>query len=280
SENVQAAAPVVEAAASTGTPQGLRAQSADILEDSKNAITNSSVTAALLNPVDTFKSINVGSVVVAVILIATGALLVFFGHKLFKPVLFIAGFYFFSLLAFVILRGMQSNGVNFGERAGLIFLIVALVAGLLGGFLFMILWRLGLSAIGGLLGFTLAVFILSLINGGTISSGVGRSIFIAVFVIIGAIVINFVERPLLILGTAFPGSYAVFFGLDAFIRSGFNQTTLALVGGAGIYETSPVVYGMIAGFLVLGLVGTGVQWSMSKKDRYSNYRDRAYGGKA
>lgn len=108
----------------------------------------------------------------------------------------------FAVLSFVILSAIeQRNGsLLFGDNRAIVFLIVAIVSGFIGGFLFICVWRLGLSAIGALLGFTIAIVVLSFVSGGVIASGTGRTIFIICFAVVGAILIQFIEKPVLILG--------------------------------------------------------------------------------
>lgn len=127
--------------------------------------------------------------------------------------------------------------------------------------------QLGLSAIGALLGFTLAMFILSLGNGGVIQ-GVGRTVFIVVFVVVFAILIHFFETALVILGTAISGSFAFVYGLDIFLRTGFTLIVRSVLTGNGVYQTSSAVYGMIGGFVVGALAGTLLQWYQHRRGGY------------
>lgn len=78
----------------------------------------------------------------------------------------------------------------------------------------------------------------------------------------------------MILGTAFPGSYLFFFGLDFFTKTGFNTAARAFLAGTGVYAPTGFVYGMIAGFLVLGIIGCVAQWYMSRDRRYSPAKTR------
>lgn len=188
--------------------------------------------------------------------------------------MFIAGTYFFGLLTFAILVNIESKqGLLFGTNRPWAFPVVCLAAGIVGGLLLVLLWRLGLAAIGGLLGFVVSVLILSVVSGGLLSSEIARYVFTGVLVLIGAILILFIERPILILGTAFPGSYAIFFGLDTFINTGFNQALQSFFGTGVLYVATPAVYGMMAGTVLLALLGCGIQYRGSANSK--SYRERA-----
>jgi hypothetical protein len=92
-----------------------------------------------------------------------------------------------GVLAYSILIKIEAHQgtLPFGDSRQLIMTIIVLVAGLLGGALFAYLWKVGLFAIGMLLGFTLGNFILGFLTNGSIQSDIGRVIFIAVLAIVG-----------------------------------------------------------------------------------------------
>ncbi|KAF9584494.1 hypothetical protein BGW38_006250 [Lunasporangiospora selenospora] len=213
---------------------------------------------------DVYK-ITISGTIVAIILMAAGFLFAFFGHKFFRITLFLSGFYVFSTLAWIALKNAEpANG--YGSNSQWIYLGAAGAAGILGGALFLCFWRLGFAAIGAIAGFYFAVFILSWANSGVISSGVGRTIFIIAFVIIGIVLTFFVERHVVILGTAIVGSGSFFVGLDNFVLTGFSDAFTAFLsgkktafGGDG-YTVSGKVYGMLAGTLAMMVVGACFQY--------------------
>ncbi|ORX83955.1 hypothetical protein K493DRAFT_320176 [Basidiobolus meristosporus CBS 931.73] len=141
-------------------------------------------------------------------------------------------------------------------------MVVSIVSGLIGGFLFACLWKLGLLAIGGLGGFALSMFILSLKDGLLITNSTARYVFIGVFVVVGMVLIFFFEKPILIVGTALIGSYSLVVGVDYFVRTGFTQQLLDFLNGRGetFYHTTGAVYGMLASLAILFLVGVFVQF--------------------
>ncbi|KAF9348615.1 hypothetical protein BGX26_012984 [Mortierella sp. AD094] len=213
--------------------------------------------------------ITVSSTIVAIVLMVAGFLFAFFGHKFFKITIFLAGFYVFATLAWIALRNLEpSNG--YGSNSEWVYIGVSGAVGLLGGLLFLCLWRLGFAAIGGIAGFYLAIFILSWASSGVISSGTGRIIFIVAFVILGIILTFFLDRHVIILGTAIVGSGSFFVGLDNFIHTGFQEAFTTFLAGnhsafSSEYNVTGKVYGMLAGTLGMMVVGACFQ--------YYNHRD-------
>jgi hypothetical protein len=135
----------------------------------------------------------------------------------------------------------------------------------------MCIWRLGLAAIGALGGFGLALFILSWSSNGSISSGTGRTVFIAVLAIIGSIVIQFIEKPFLIISTSFAGAFSIVYGVDIFARKGFVEAVTFFLGNddsGGSYKVTNSVYGMLGSIIVITLIGIVVQWKFFSKHKH------------
>ncbi|KAF8962042.1 hypothetical protein BGZ46_001247 [Entomortierella lignicola] len=208
--------------------------------------------------------ITVSSTVVGIVLMVAGFLFAFFGHKSFKITLFLAGFYVFATLAWITLLNLEpSNG--YGPNAEWVYTGVSGGVGLLGGLLFVFMWRIGLAAIGGVAGFYLAIFILSWTTTGIISSGTGRIVFIAVLVIVGIILSFFLDPHIILVGTSIVGSFSFFVGLDNFIHTGFQDVFTAFLSGnhelfSSDYHVTGKVYGMLAGTLAMMVVGVCFQY--------------------
>ncbi|KAG0336593.1 hypothetical protein BG004_007969 [Podila humilis] len=209
--------------------------------------------------------ITVSSTIVAIVLMVAGFIFAFFGHKFFKITLFLAGFYGCATLAWIALRNLEPSD-GYGSNSQWVYIGVSAAAGLIGGCLFLCFWRLGFAAIGGVAGFYLAMFILSWNSSGVISSGTGRTIFLVAFVIVGIVLTFFVERPVVILGTAIVGSGSFFVGLDNFIHTGFADAFTEFLGGhhealfGGGYHVTGKVYGMLAGTLGMMVLGACFQF--------------------
>ncbi|OMJ16876.1 hypothetical protein AYI70_g6320, partial [Smittium culicis] len=106
---------------------------------------------------------------------------------------------------------------NDGENTrAIIYFIVAMLCGVLGGVLCLFLYRVGVFLIGVLGGFALANFILTFSATGVFNQNYARIIFIVVFCIIGGVLTLFMERPAIIASSSVYGSYITFVGIDCF----------------------------------------------------------------
>ncbi|RKO93293.1 hypothetical protein BDK51DRAFT_28919 [Blyttiomyces helicus] len=216
-------------------------------------------------------NINFYSTASGIVFIITGIFMTFFGYKLLKPLYFIIGFWVGAVLAYVVLTAIENHGTDFGSKHDLIYAITIAVVGLLTGALFLCLWQIALYATGALLGFVLALAILSLVTGGAIHSGVGRWIFIGALTVLGGVVVLFLEKPIMIIGTATVGAFAVVFGIDVFARQGYYILVRSLVGGEGFYSTNKWVYVELGGFALLAIIGICVQYATARKSKRAKY---------
>ena len=201
---------------------------------------------------------------IAGISIAIGLFIAFTGYRLFKAALAIAGFVAFADLAYFILVRSESSG-GYGANRTLILILVPILAGLLGALLAYKFYKVGLTLIGFLGGASLGVIILSLKQDGIITSDVGRVVFIVIMGVIGGVLINIFEKPMIMGATALLGSLTAFLGLDTFVKTGFYSTVqLFLFGGLGVqeirYSASNGVIGMIVGTVVLAIIAAAVQY--------------------
>ncbi|KAJ3326910.1 hypothetical protein HDU76_012529 [Blyttiomyces sp. JEL0837] len=188
----------------------------DIVPDPAGDVaTNNTVT----QQTDAAIHLNIYTGIGAGILIITGFFLVFFGHRIFKPVLFVAGFYLFAVLTFVLLQIIESKtGHNFSNNRDLIY-------------------------------------------------------FITCIVIVGGILIYFLEKPILVFGTAIPGSYAVIVGADFFIHSGFADATHAFLIGSSDFSVTWKTGLMLGAFAILALVGIVYQFKHDGRHKGNKERE-------
>lgn len=171
------------------------------------------------------KSLRPSDCLIGIILIILGLGLTFMGKSLFKPAMGTVGFVGFALLAYIPLVVIDHN-YSFGENGDWIKLAVSLVAGLIGFAILYSFTGVALYVIGGLCGFSLAIWLMSMKPGGLIENTAGRSVFIAVAVVIGIVVAFFAKNAILIGGTSIIGSFMFFIGVDVFAKTGMNDQIL------------------------------------------------------
>ncbi|KAJ1926621.1 hypothetical protein IWQ60_003629 [Tieghemiomyces parasiticus] len=200
-------------------------------------------------------------IIAGIILIIVGFLFCFFGRRLFKVVLFLAGFCVFALLVLLACYRIRPPTEDETTRA-ILYYVAAVIGGVFGGVLSMCFWFVGLALIGALGGFTLAVWLLSLRSGGLITSTWGQVLLVVLLVLAGMIAIFFLEKHILIIATALWGAYAMMVGIDSFAHTGFREQLSEFFDGdtASVYNTNAKVYAMIGSTIALALIGAIVQY--------------------
>lgn len=196
-------------------------------------------------------------IVTALYMMIAGIMLLFFGHRLFKPVLFVSGFNFTALFVSAILHGVSNRTGNYYSDS--VYFISALVTGIIGGLLFMCFWRAGVFTVGALLGYSISTIILSFVSNGTIPSVVGRTAFILTLSFTLGLGILFFERYLLIPSTSIPGALLFCLGVDLFARTGLVDAQRLFVSGQGGFRTNPGFYGLLSALILLAVIGGAVQ---------------------
>jgi hypothetical protein len=111
---------------------------------------------------DDVNKIAVDGIVLGVILIVTGILFTFWGGKLFKLCLFLAGAYLFALIAITILQNMEHQSVFNNRKA--VYWGVTLAAAIIGGFLFSFFYKLGIFAVGCFGGYCFALYVVIVVS--------------------------------------------------------------------------------------------------------------------
>ncbi|KAJ3031393.1 UNVERIFIED_CONTAM: hypothetical protein HDU68_004473 [Siphonaria sp. JEL0065] len=220
---------------------------------------------------DTLSRLTAYSGIFGGILIATGIAMAFFGHKLFKPIMFLGGFYLFAAIAFVIMQNVEYNSHNSigGDNRDLVYFAVCILVGALGGALMLFVWKLGFFAVGAGLGYVLAILVLTALHQ-VITNSTVQYVVIGVFVIAFGVLIFFLEQPVLIGSTAIGGSYAVFTGIDVFAQTGFTDAARSIVSGHGslgeVNAGTKWVY-MFVGCVLLAIGGIAFQLYQVKQNK-------------
>ncbi|KAJ3206599.1 hypothetical protein HDU82_004415 [Entophlyctis luteolus] len=237
------------------------------------------ITTAETLPSDVLSSLNVSSAVAAVIAILSGIVFLGFGHRLFKPILFLGGFYFFAVLAFCVLQNVSYKlQLSISEY---VYLAVCLIFGVLGGLLLMCVWKVGFFFLGALSGYFVANLLLVALHT-VITSSLARWIILIVFTVAFGMLVLWFELPVLIVATSFIGSYILFIGIDVFAQTDFLTITLTIVSSWSV-DTSTLsghwVY-MLAGCIVVALLGMAFQFHQVRRNGWKHHglgmRDQMY----
>ncbi|RKP20428.1 hypothetical protein ROZALSC1DRAFT_21401 [Rozella allomycis CSF55] len=196
-------------------------------------------------------------------LIASGLLFLFFGIKLFKPILGMSGFFSFAIIAYALLGNYN---VTFGDQTQLAYFGICIAAGIVGALLSIFLWRLGLALCGGLGGLCLALFILSF-NISYFQEQNPRFIFIGVITLIGFILPLFFEKQVIIIATSLIGSFGLLTGIDVFVKLGFYQVVTAFMSQTSPYNFDQKTYIMLGSFAALTLFAILIQFKVTEKNK-------------
>lgn len=181
----------------------------------------------------------------AILLIAGGLVACFFGYRLFKVVLGIFGF---------ILGGLAASSI-WGANDTTYMVIAAIFGGIAGSLLLLAAYFVGVALVGAGLGALAAHLIWTQIEGDP------HPFVVVLFSVGGALVATWLQRYVIIVGTAFAGAWMMLVGALALTG---DQTALSAAAAGDIWVAYPlhpapdkpwVPYAWV----MLGLIGTGVQ---------------------
>ncbi|HML95660.1 MAG TPA: TMEM198/TM7SF3 family protein [Thermodesulfobacteriota bacterium] len=178
----------------------------------------------------------------AAIAVAAGLVECFFGYRIFRFILGVAGFVaaavFFGSLGYELSGGSEPVSI-----------IAGLAGGVLGACLFYYLYIIGVFFLGAILGFTIAMYVFSLINVEVIPA-----VLYGAAIISGALAAVF-QKPMLIIATAFGGSFAAVTGGAYLIYRNFYPLDPGFLGNLGEDQ----LYRMAMIWFALGVFGLVVQ---------------------
>ena len=191
----------------------------------------------------------------AILLVLGGALSCLAGYRLFKIVLGIYGFVLGAMLA--------SSAMGVTNTTGMV--VASLVGGVLGAMLLMFAYFIGIALVGAGLGALIAHVAWSSVGKG----GDPPAIAVIVLSLVGSIGAMFLQRYVIIVATAFGGAWTMLVGALA-VGGDRGVAKAAAAGDVWIlYPTTPApgqTWVPIA-WVVLGLVGTGVQLGITGRKR-------------
>jgi hypothetical protein len=181
----------------------------------------------------------------AAILLGGGIISCFFGYRLFRTVLAIFGF---------ILGALAASSV-FGISNTTLMLVAAVVGGLIGAFILIAAYFVGVALVGAGLGAVIANLVFS-------GGGRDPSVFVVIlFSIAGAVGATYLQRYFIIVGTAFGGAWTMIVGAMALVgdRAALKAATSGDVWVAYPLNPAPGQRWVLIVWLILSLIGACVQ---------------------
>ncbi|KAF9310498.1 hypothetical protein BG003_008463 [Podila horticola] len=188
-------------------------------------------------------------------LILIGLVQVFFGFKFIRLTLFLTGFISWAVIAMFIMVRIRWDMLYAVFKPSLYVFWVWLMSGLVGGIISFRYWNLGVTFAGAFGGFAVAMGIIAVTSK---SMGtVGRYVFLAIEILLGAAAATFYERFFIIVATSCGGAYLFMYGVDEFVQVGYREMIVILdfAGKTLTYHPDKKVYIMIGCSLVLALLG-------------------------
>jgi len=203
---------------------------------------------------------------VFVILVVLGLFIGFFGRKMFKPVLFIAGVVVAVALVLLIFYSTFLKS-NTKAWVGWVVLACAVLLGLGVGALFVKVSKLGAFVLAGWGGFSVALLIYNAFLYKMNSEAGMWAFCIGVALLFGVLALYFFEH-ILIHATALIGAYLAIAGLGLVAGRYQNPFTIAEQRSTGvIVNIDPAFYGYLAATLVLYALGAFVQYRQRRQDK-------------
>jgi hypothetical protein len=181
----------------------------------------------------------------AVLLIVGGLIACFLGYRLFKFVLAIFGF---------IVGALAASSV-FGVSDTTPMVIAAIVGGILGALLLLAAYFVGVALVGAGMGALAANLIWTQIEGDP------HPFVVVLFSVAGALLATWLQRYVIILGTAFGGAWTIIVGALALMgdKTALNAAAAGDVWVAYPMSPAPGQPWVPFVWIALGLVGTLVQ---------------------
>jgi hypothetical protein len=181
----------------------------------------------------------------AILLIAGGFISCFFGYRLFKFVLAIFGF---------ILGGLAASSV-FGVSDTTYMVLAAIGGGIAGALIMLAGYFIGVALIGAGMGALLANLIWTRIEGDP------HAFVVVLFSVAGALIATWLQRYVIIIGTAFAGAWTMIVGALAVMgdRTALNAAAAGDVWVAYPMSPAPGQRWVPWVWIALGVAGTLVQ---------------------
>jgi hypothetical protein len=191
----------------------------------------------------------------AILLILGGALSCFAGYRLFRLVLGIYGFILGAMLASSVMGVSNTTGM----------IVAAIVGGLAGALVLVFAYFIGIALVGAALG----ALVVAPVGWGYVGAGDPPALVVIALSVLGAIGAMLLQRYVSIVATAFFGAWMVIVGGLAVA----GQRGAARVASAAdvwiLYPLTPAPGQRWVPFawIVLGLIGTGVQLGITGRKR-------------
>ena len=174
--------------------------------------------------------------------VAIGLIECFFGYRILRFLLGILGF-----IAGAVVFG--SLGYELSKGSELISIAAGIAGGLAGAFIMYTLYIVGVFAIGAALGYMTATYVFGILNATPLM------ILLVVAAVVGGLLAALLQKPMIILATAFGGAYAAVTGVAYLLLKSFDPLNPAFLDSL----TENQLYRMAIIWFGLGVFGLVIQ---------------------
>ncbi|KAJ3323787.1 hypothetical protein HDV06_001157 [Boothiomyces sp. JEL0866] len=213
-----------------------------------------------------FTTKSIFNLIGAVLFIAIGLFLLFYGYETYEVMLFMVGGMVFALIAFIVLNTMQYRQVISFDNPDLWYFVILVIAAVVGGLIVLCTWNIGAYCVALLLGYVASSAILQFPQF-PLTDMVYRAAFISAVCIFFIIIAIKIQTLILIVGTSFIGSFMFVLGLDYFISSGFGLWLYRSIDLRQVGEMSQTAYYLMIGFGALGIIGSIYQYNKMRSEK-------------
>jgi len=203
---------------------------------------------------------------ISIVAIIVGAVICFFGKKIFKIFLFVVGFGAIAAITYYVLLQVEHNNKISLSRVEQIAIPIA--AGFVGGCIVLGVIKLGFFLVGAMVGTVLSFMIFAVVG-----NHFGTHAFIIRLVILGVLalfcgaMVVWQEKKLIIIMSAIGGSYAIFAGADHWVKSGYVSAILGVFNTDTLPKGNLKLYIMLGGTILVALMGLLFQFVTDKKKK-------------
>ena len=188
----------------------------------------------------------------AIALVIGGAIACFAGYRLFRMVLAIYGFFVGAMLASSVMASSNALGM----------VVAALVGGVIGSIVLFFAYFAGIALVGAGLGAFLVHFAWR-----QVAAMDPPVVAVILFAALGTVAALVLQRYVIVVSTAFAGAWTLIVGALALDRGSLRSSAAADVWILYPFTAANGQRWVLIAWIVLGLVGTGVQLGLTAKKR-------------
>jgi len=205
-----------------------------------------------------------------VVMIVGGFIVCFYGFKLLKPCLFLAGFLSCCLLALLFCYAVYAESIDDLTSTFYYFLGGGALVGILVGWLLAKFIKVGAAVLAGWGGFCLGLVLNEAIFFRFEYKWVFWTANVVCILVCAALTFKLFDTTIIV-ATSFSGAYFMVRGVSCYAGHYYNEFTMVRMLQSGAYEQiDPFYWCYVAGFVLFGGLGIWLQYKYKPKEKKSH----------